>query len=102
MQNDILGQLVEIPSGKMDLRDDRKDTKWRVEIDAFCLATCPVTQVQYLAVMGENPSVFRADMNPVESVCWLDAVEFCNRLSELNGLGAYYLIGDDVEVTGSG
>jgi serine/threonine protein kinase/formylglycine-generating enzyme required for sulfatase activity len=81
---------------------------------AFYLGTYPVTQRQYQEVMGFNPSQFSLtgsgkdtvrdsdpDQHPVESVCWRDAVNFCNMLSEKEGLNPYYLrIGDDVAVVG--
>ncbi len=58
----------------------------------FYLGVTEVTQGQWRAVMGENPSRFRAcgDSCPVEMVSWRDAVIFCNRLSELEGLRAAY------------
>jgi formylglycine-generating enzyme required for sulfatase activity len=41
----------------------------------------PVTQAQFVKVMGENPSVFKGDRLPVEGVTWEEAVAFCNKLS---------------------
>ena len=48
----------------------------------FYMAATEVTQEQYEAVMGTNPSHFKGATNPVETVTWNDATEFCRRLSE--------------------
>jgi formylglycine-generating enzyme required for sulfatase activity len=45
----------------------------------------PVTQAQYQAVMGNNPSNFKGDNRPVEGVSWHEAMEFCDRLSKKLG-----------------
>jgi formylglycine-generating enzyme required for sulfatase activity len=50
---------------------------------AFELGVYEVTQEQYEAVMGTNPSEFKGPQNPVEQVNWDDAVEFCRKLSAL-------------------
>jgi formylglycine-generating enzyme required for sulfatase activity len=50
----------------------------------FWLGKTPVTQGQYQAVMGDNPSNF-ANVGPdapVETVSWNDAMEFCRKLTE--------------------
>jgi sulfatase modifying factor 1 len=49
---------------------------------AFYLGATEVTQGQWKALMGENPSFFTGDALPVETVTWEQAAEFCRRLSE--------------------
>jgi DNA polymerase len=49
----------------------------------FHLSVFQVTQEQYERVMGWNPSRFKSASKPVEQVSWLDAIEFCRKLSAL-------------------
>jgi len=49
----------------------------------FKMGVHEVTQAQYEQVMGVNPSKYKGADNPVETVSWEDAVEFCRKLSEL-------------------
>lgn len=51
----------------------------------FYMGVYEVTQAQYTAVMGNNPSHFKGDNQPVEMVSWNDAVAFCERLSQMEG-----------------
>jgi sulfatase modifying factor 1 len=64
----------------------------QVTLSPFLLGTTEVTQGFYEKVMGYNRSDYINPDNPVEHVSWYDAVEFCNRLSLLEGLTPYYLI----------
>lgn len=57
----------------------------------FSIMATEVTQELYESVMGENPSEFNGEKNlPVEYVSWVDAVSFCNKLSEKEGLKPCY------------
>jgi formylglycine-generating enzyme required for sulfatase activity len=60
----------------------------RVEISrGFYMGVTEVTQAQYRAIMGSNPSHFKGDEKelPVESISWNDAAEFCKKLSQKEG-----------------
>jgi formylglycine-generating enzyme required for sulfatase activity len=49
----------------------------------FWMGKYEVTQREYQAVIGSNPSGFPGDLNrPVESVSWLDATNYCARLTQ--------------------
>ncbi|MBC7784639.1 MAG: SUMF1/EgtB/PvdO family nonheme iron enzyme [Burkholderiales bacterium] len=51
----------------------------------FQMSTTEITQAQWQAVMGNNPSNFKGEKLPVENVSWNDARDFCQKLSELDG-----------------
>jgi formylglycine-generating enzyme required for sulfatase activity len=59
----------------------------QVTVPSFLLGKYPVTQSQYQAVMGKNPSSFTENgtNRPVERVSWDDAVAFCQQLSKQTG-----------------
>jgi serine/threonine protein kinase len=61
-----------------------------VTVDDFYMGKYPVTQEEWKAVMGNNPSYFKGENLPIERVSWYDAVEFCNKKSELEGLQKCY------------
>ncbi len=83
-------KLALIPAGKF-LRGSPGDEAGRDEDEGppreviisrpFYLGVHEVTQGQYEAVMGANPSKFIDAAKPVESVSWEDAVEFCRRVA---------------------
>ncbi len=73
-------------------KDERRH---RVRITrGFWMGETEVTQRQYRALMGKNPSYFTACGGdcPAENVGWLDAVRFANALSRKAGLGPCYEI----------
>jgi formylglycine-generating enzyme required for sulfatase activity len=54
----------------------------RVEVGAFLMGKYAVTQAEYEAVTGTNPSFHKGKREPVTDVSWVDAAKFCNLLSE--------------------
>ncbi|WP_435020542.1 bifunctional serine/threonine-protein kinase/formylglycine-generating enzyme family protein [Tundrisphaera sp. TA3] len=116
LTNGIGMNLVLLPSGKFlmgapeeepEASDDEKP-QHRVRIEqAFYMGAYEVTQGEYQKVMGVNPSWFAATGGgkahvagldtsrfPVEQVSWKDAVSFCNKLSDLEGLRRCYADGE--------
>jgi len=61
----------------------REMPQHRVNLQEFYLGKYPVTQEQYEAIMGNNPSDFKDNpKNPVENVSWNNAQEFCQKLND--------------------
>jgi uncharacterized protein (TIGR02996 family) len=81
--------LMGSPENEADRYADLESPRHEVEITRpFYLGIYPVTQRQYEAVMGDNPSEFHAGNrggpeHPVEHVSWHDTRKFCQRLSDL-------------------
>jgi sulfatase modifying factor 1 len=63
-----------------------------VDVDNFYISRTEVTQEAFERVMGYNPAKFKGLNRPVETVNWLEAIKFCNRLSESEGLESVYTI----------
>jgi len=61
-------------------------------ISDFYIGKYEVTQKEWRAVMGYNPSKFKGDDLPVEMVSWYDCIEYCNQRSIKEGLTPYYNI----------
>ena len=101
-----IDQLLRLfPDSKREWFDDEQPQHPVKITRPFFLGTHPVTQGQYQAIMGSNPSHFKgSDDLPVENVSWLDAVSFCNKMSEKDKRTPFYRInGTDVaDVGGNG
>lgn len=88
--NGVAFDFVPIPAGQFLMGSDNQ---FFAEAPAhsvtfragFLLGKFPVTQAQWLAVMGDNPSAFPGPDNPVENVDWHQSMEFCRRLAEYAG-----------------
>jgi formylglycine-generating enzyme required for sulfatase activity len=63
-----------------------------ITLSSFYIGKFDVTQKEWVEVMGSNPSKFKGDKLPVESVNWYDAIEYCNKRSTREGLTPYYNI----------
>ncbi|MEC7983892.1 MAG: formylglycine-generating enzyme family protein [Myxococcota bacterium] len=99
--------LVEVPAGTFmmgalpnddwayDSLDTRNSEMPRHEVTltkGMLVSQYACTQGLYESVMGANPSHFKGLNRPVEQVSWCDAVLFCNKLSEMEGLEPVYVL----------
>lgn len=57
----------------------------KVTLSTFSIGRYPITQEQWEAVMGTNPSHFKGAKLPVESVNWFDCQDFAQKLSKMTG-----------------
>ena len=91
LKNSIGMEFASIPAGKFlmgtpetEKERDPNETRHEVTLtQGFRLGVHEVTQGQYEQVMGKNPSYFKGAMLPVETVSYEDALEFCQKLSDL-------------------
>ena len=89
--NGVKMRFVLIPAGKFRMGSPRSEPnrfpdekRHEVTIDApFWISKHEVTQQQWQAVMGSNPSEFKGPMNPVERVTWYECQRFINKLNQL-------------------
>ena len=114
----IMPEMVWVPGGKFlmgsdDLIDIEARPVHQVTISGFYMSKYEITQPLYSAVTGFNPSQFQGNLTPrhrdyiradlpmsvttneklpVEQLCWYEAVEFCNKLSEMEGYTPVYTI----------
>ncbi len=92
--NSIGMELIWIPRGDYLMgspnnepgRDADEGPQHKVRLSkGFYIGVCEVTQEQFRRVMGYNDSNFRGDKNPANNVSWKEAVQFCQKLSEMEG-----------------
>ena len=97
--NGVDHTLIALPPGSfwmgnqnVDAESDEKP-RHRVTLSrGFLIGDTPLTQAFYESVGQHNPSQYKHANNPVERVSWLDAIRWCNQLSEQQGLRPAYSI----------
>ena len=91
--NGVTLDMAAIPGGTFMMgspeneagRSDNESPQHQVTVPSFFMGKYPVTQAQYQAIMGTNPSYFKGSNRPVEQVSWNNAVAFCEKLSQKTG-----------------
>ena len=86
---DLCPEMVMLPSGSFQMGGSASDEKpvHSVSVKAFAMGKTEVTQAEWQAVMGNNPSYFErcGASCPVENVGWDNAQEFINKLNAKTG-----------------
>ena len=93
--NGIKLEMVYIPGGSFLMgspeneagRYSSESPQHIITLRPFFMSKYPITQDQYQAIMGNNPSYFKGGNRPVETVHWGDAIQFCRQLSKRTGKG---------------
>ncbi len=85
-----LPEMVALPGGSEDMRDDRRGTRWRVQVAPFLIGRFPVTAGLYSALAGTGSPPEVSPRVPVTNVSWFDAIGACNQLSSRTGLAPAY------------
>jgi len=91
--NGVKLEMIHVPGGSFIRgspesemgRNKNEGPQHEVTVPSFYIGKYEVTQAQWKAVMGSNPSNFKGDDLPVESVSWNDAKAFCDKLGRMTG-----------------
>jgi eukaryotic-like serine/threonine-protein kinase len=87
--NNVPLDMVYVQGGTFMMGSNEYDIEkpiHQVRVKPFFMGKYAVTQGQYEAIMGTNPSSFKnGDDYPVENVSWYDAMTFCEKCSEITG-----------------
>jgi formylglycine-generating enzyme required for sulfatase activity/predicted Ser/Thr protein kinase len=76
--------IMGAPASEAESHESERPQR-QVTLSPFYMSKYPITQAQYQAIMGNNPSQFKGNNRPVENVSWNNAVEFCKKLSQTTG-----------------
>lgn len=88
-------EMISVPGGTFQMgspvsevgRDMDEGPQSAVAVANFYISKYEVTQAQYKALMNANPSSFKGEALPVDSVTWEDAEVFCRKLLQITGKG---------------
>lgn len=83
-------EFIEIPKGEFNMGRGTQQKRVRLS-ESYKIGKFPITQGQWLDVMGENPSFFDGITNPVECVSWEDCQIFLRKLNNQDNDNIYRL-----------
>jgi formylglycine-generating enzyme required for sulfatase activity len=80
---EIQFEMVDLPGGEFQMggtKFSQERPVHTVRVSPFSIGKYQVTQAQWQAVMGGNPSHFKGETRPVENVSWNDAQQFLKKI----------------------
>jgi formylglycine-generating enzyme required for sulfatase activity len=85
-------EMILVPAGRFQMGSAKEDESpmHEIEIDAFLIDRCEMTQANYGKLVPINGSHFKGPDHPVEMISWGDAAIYCNRRSKEEGLDPCY------------
>lgn len=90
----FMKKMVLIPSGTFFMGSENGEIDERpvhqVVVKSFYIGKFEISQKEWNEIMSSNPSSFKGNNLPVENISWFDALNFCNELSEKEGLEKVY------------
>ena len=91
----IKGGTFEMGSPQNEAQRNEDEVQHSVTVSDFYIGKYEVTQKEYQDITGQNPSNFKDEDLPVENVTWYDAINYCNLLSQKQGLEPVYEINEE-------
>ena len=87
--DNLVSSMVYVEGGTFQMGSTSGDSEEKpvhqVTVSSFSIGATEVTQEQWEAVMGRNPSKFKGSTRPVEQVSWNDCQTFITKLNQLTG-----------------
>ena len=88
----IKGDTFQMGSPENEPERSSDEVQHNVTVGNFYMSKTEVSQKEYQEIMGVNPSATKGDALPVTNITWYDAVQYCNKLSQKEGLTPCYTI----------
>ena len=91
--NSLGMEMIKVPAGSFTMGGDAGNQQplREVKVASFYISAREVTQAQWAAVMGYNPSTYKDPRRPVEMVSWLGVQSFLEALNRMEGARGYRL-----------
>lgn len=91
----IKGGTFQMGSPESEPERSSDEIQHSVTVGDFYMSKTEISQKEYQEVMGVNPSATKGDDLPVTNITWYDAVQYCNKLSQKEGLDPCYTISEN-------